>query len=77
MGTFTSSGKEYHQPAVPADYDGKPGLAKAWKVGWNRGIYSDFAVFKTYRRGAYQAAHDAGLKAARDQRRAAGEQVRD
>ncbi len=76
MGTFTSDRKEYHQPPVPADYDGKPSLAKAWKMGWARGIWANGPAWADrYKKPALQAAYFAGHHAARDQRRAAGEQV--
>ncbi len=76
MGTFTSDRKEYHLAGVPADYDGKPSLAKAWKMGWHRGIWANGPAYRhRYKRPALQAAYEAGHHAAREQRRAAGEQV--
>jgi hypothetical protein len=76
VGTFTSDRKEYDHPPVPAEYDGKPSLAKGWLMGWARGIWANGPVYDArYKRRALQAAYEAGHHAAREQRRASGESV--
>lgn len=75
MGTFTSNGKEYQQPAVPAEFAHGTTRAKAWTRGWSRAIWMNGPVFKRYKTVSLQLAFEAGFRAAREQRRAAGEQV--
>jgi hypothetical protein len=71
MAAYSSQGKPYQQPAVPAEHNGLNG--KAFLRGWHRGIWHDTPAGPYYKSRSLQAAFEAGHAEARRVRLANGD----